>query len=326
MKTAFTDAPVLTALLEGADLKLVDVGGRGEAFGPLAPLAPFARYFCCEPDGVEAARLAETLPIETPWRGVTVMTEAMATRRGHAELRLTQQPGMSSLLEPDERVAARFYLAPKFRVVSTATVPTMPLDDAAAGYGFTDACFLKVDTQGTELDILQSGANLVRGPLLGVHVESLFQPIYKGQSLFADVDDYLRGHGFSLFSLSRTSLRRAGYRPELHSKRMIAWAHCLYLREPASVAERGATAAADLPRLLGLALAFQQFDLAFEVISLCAERRLLPEPDIARLTGEVETYATRTMHQILRKAAKQEPPNLADALVSPSLRDKKRIE
>ncbi len=327
MKKALSRAPILTGWLGRVGLKFVDIGGRGAAFPPLMPIAPFADYYVSEPDAAEAARLTDTLAVRTDWRTVTVLSEAIATPRPDARLWMTVQPGMSSLLEPDPEVTKRFYLGPKFAVVGTETVPTIALDAAAARYGFQDACFLKVDTQGTELDILQSGAALVAAPLVGVHVETLFQPFYKGQSLFADVDQHLRAQGFSLFSLSRTSLRRAGYRPDLYSKRVIAWAHCLYLREPETlVAADPAMQAQQIPRLLVLALAFQFFDLAFEIVELSRRLRLLPEGDLDRLAREVYTFARIHLRQTLSKAERAEPESLADLMLSPSLRDKKRIE
>jgi hypothetical protein len=183
-----------------------------------------------------------------------------------------------------------------------------------------------VDTQGTELDILQSGAALVAGPLVGVHVETLFQPFYKGQSLFSDVDQFLRGQGFSLFLLSRTNLRRAGYRPEVYSKRVVTWAHCLYLREPEQLARDVDGRAQQLPRLLALALAFQVFDLAFEVIGISRRLRLLPDEQLDKLAGEVETIAHIYVRQTLSKARRAEPEDLAAVMLAPSARDRKRVE
>ena len=107
------------------------------------------------------------------------MSAAVASRQGEARLHLTLKAGMSSLLEPDPEVTRRFCLEGTFRVVDTATVPVVPLDMAASQYGFTDAAFLKLDTQGTELEILRSGSRLVRESLLAVHTESLFQPLYR---------------------------------------------------------------------------------------------------------------------------------------------------
>lgn len=312
-KKLFTtlDLPVLVSLLQDAGLQLVDVGGRGSAFYPLVTLAPFARYFVSEPDVAEADRLTASLPREGPWRAVTVFNTAIASRA--ARLRVTAEPGMSSLLDPDPAVAGRFHLAPKFEVTAIVDVPTLSLDSAAAQYGFADAAFLKLDTQGTELDILESGPRLVADSLLGVFLEVSFRPFYRGQPVFADVDRHLRAQGFSLCEMQRTMLRRAGYRKALYSKRTVAWAHCLYFREPEELGRSGAgDLQLRLSRLLGLAVAFQHFDLAFEI----AERLGLPG-----LAQEIESAATLSMRHLLYKRTEgAESP--VDELTAPSRRDK----
>lgn len=295
--------PVLRELLTEAAPTLVDVGGRGEAFTPLRPLAPFSRYVVSEPDEVEARRLAEALPQAWPWRGVEVITEAIASTRGPVTLRITATPGMSSLLEPDPAVTGRFYLGHKFAVRSEITVPAIPLDDAAAQHGFEDAVFLKLDTQGTELDILQSGERLLNS-VLGVSVETNFHAFYKGQSLFADVDAYLRARGFSLFTLTRTQLRRANPETQLYSARMDAWAHCLYLREPEACAATGETARRrTLTALLALACVFHQFDFGATVLAQLQASAGLAEAQataLGREYGEIRRYFTR---RALRLAA-----------------------
>jgi FkbM family methyltransferase len=314
-------APGVMALLGRAGLTFVDIGGRGAAMGQLLPLAPIGRYVTCEPDVDEARRLAEAMAAENLWRAVTVVTEAIASRRGEATLYLTHQLGMSSLLEPDPDVAKHIYLSQKFGVARTVTVPVIPLDDAAAQYGFTDACFLKIDTQGTELDILQSGPRLLRESVVGVYVECNFRPFYKHQSLFADVDAHLRQHGFSLFTMSRANLRRTGYRPALYSRRITTWSHCLYLREPDTLAAAGLAPA--LPRLLALALAFHHYDLAFEIVDALRDAGQLSGAEAGPLTAEIEAVAAFTTSVLGRKAARHES---ADALRAADFRDRKRVE
>ena len=321
---ATVDLPVLTALLQDAGLQLVDIGGRGSAFYPLITLAPFAEYFTSEADSAEAARLTASLPRDA-WRRVTVFDRAIASRPGHAGLRLTAEPGMSSLLDPDLEVAGRFHLASKFAVTAIVDVPTMSLDDAAAHYGFTGAAFIKLDTQGTELDILQSGPRLVADSLLGVHVEVSFRPFYRDQPVFADVDAYLRAHGFSLSELQRTMLRRAGYREAVYSKRTVVWAHCLYFREPKELLRDGTgDLRRRLSRLLGLAIAFQHFDLAFELAAVAAPAGMVGEAEVPHLVQEIERAADVSMRYLLQKRAEGAAAagSPAEELTAPSRRDK----
>jgi len=316
--------PFLNALLDEAGIKLVDIGGRGSALRSLLCLAPFSGYYVSEPDREEAERLRQNLALSAPWRTLTVFTEAIASRRGEATLYVTAEPGMSSLLEPDERITRRFYLGDKFTVEATIKVPTVPLDDAAARYGFGDACFLKLDTQGTELEILQSGPRLVRESVLGVHVECLFHPFYKGQALFGDVDAYLRERGFVLVSLSRTNLRRASYRETIYSRRVTAWAHCLYVREPETLTTtRGACLRHHASRLLGLLLAFEQYDLAGELAALFSHAAIVDKQDAARLADEMRRKCRESTRHITRRA---QADGLGQAVLAPSFRDRNRLE
>lgn len=323
--------PAFKELLLQTGLKLVDIGGRGEAMPQLVPLAPVADYFTCEPDIAEAERLRVELPRQVPWRSITVISEALAARSGQATLYCTVRPGMSSLLEPDQEVANRSCIGPKFQVTSTRTVPTVTLDEAAARYGFEDACFLKVDTQGTELDILESGGSIIDG-VVGIYVETLFHPFYKNQSLFADVDAHLRHCGFSLFNLHRTMVRRAGYRPDFYSQRMVVWAHCLYLRETQALVAHGdsstAAVSARATRLLALAFAFHHFDLLFELLALIEAEKLLPPGQIESLRQQFEAFAhdqtarATASGSRVRGGDDSTPP---DAVLSPSSRDDRYV-
>jgi hypothetical protein len=154
------------------------------------------------------------------------------------------------------------------RVVGSTTVPTISLDHAAARYGFEDACFVKIDTQGTELDILASGEQLVARSVLGVQVEAEFQPFYAGQPVFADLDAYLRERGFVLVDLKRRLLRGSDFRTEFYSRRQLVWAHCVYLRPHDALAVDSADETERrVARWLGLVLAHEYFDLAFRAVA-----------------------------------------------------------
>lgn len=329
MPFGFAQFPVLAGLVGGADLQFVDIGGRGSALSVLATLSPYADYFVSEPDREEADRLRVALPKRRPWRRVVVMDEAIGSSPGTATLYLTRSPGMSSLLEPNRDECNRFYLGDKFLVVDTATVPMLSLDEAATRYGFTEAAFLKVDTQGTELDILRSGAQLLNRSVVSIQTEAEFRPFYKGQPLFADLDGYLREQGFSLVSLDRTILRRAGYRPTIYSRRTVVWAHCLYVREPDSIASSDRDQQRrQFPRLLVLAVVFNDFDLAFAVVDRLRDLQLLDSSDLIRLTQEVEQIAAGTTERLLGEAhvLERKLGGPGEFMLAPSLRDKRRPE
>jgi FkbM family methyltransferase len=312
-------APELMAYLGEAGIALVDIGGRGAAMNQLMRLAPVSAFYACEPDAAEAERMREAMTAE-PWRSFAVIPAALALRRGDALLHITEMPGMSSLLEPDPDVLKPFYLRHKYNVVRTESVPVISLDDAAVKYGFEDACFLKLDTQGSELDIIQSGARLLPS-VLGLYVETSFRPLYKRQALFGDVDAYLRSNGFALFSMDRVSLRRAGFRQTLYSKRITAWAHCLYLREPDTLDP--AAEPRHLPRLLAIAMAFQHYDLAFELMERIRHTGLLTGERLERVAADVERVIDWDSDYQIRKAQKR---GLDEDVLAPAFRDRHRFE
>ncbi|MEY3813109.1 MAG: 2-O-methyltransferase NoeI, partial [Verrucomicrobiota bacterium] len=102
-------------------------------------------------------------------------------------------PMTSSLLEPNSGLLDRFQnLENLTQVVKKHTFATKRLDDIPE---ITGADFLKLDVQGAELDVLNGGDRVLADALV-VHTEVEFVEMYKGQPLFAEVDQRLRRSGF----------------------------------------------------------------------------------------------------------------------------------
>jgi hypothetical protein len=78
--------------------------------------------------------------------------------------------------------------------VKTYPVETKRLDDIVEAKG---TAYLKIDTQGSEVMVLQGAAETLASTLV-IHTEVLFVPLYKYQPLFADIDALLRSSGFML--------------------------------------------------------------------------------------------------------------------------------
>jgi hypothetical protein len=67
---------------------------------------------------------------------------------------------------------------------------------------------IKIDTQGYELEILCGGERTIASAFL-IELEVEFNPLYKQQPLFGDLDAHLRSRGFGLLGLRRTAWRRS---------------------------------------------------------------------------------------------------------------------
>ena len=300
----------MRGLLRGAHLSLLDIGGRSGPLTEFEPFAPFTHLFVCEPDTKEAARVKETLRTKGGWRDVTVLTEAIHPAESGVTLNITREPGLSSLLEPDTAVVGQFYraeggkhLLKDWEIVSRHEVPAITLDNAAEKYNFGVLSVLKIDTQGTELGILQSGINHVLPSAVAVYVEAEFLPIYKGQPMFGDVHALLQRQGFRLVDMKRSSLRRAFADRPVYSKRELAWAHSLYFRD--ANADGTALTAQQKHTLACVAFLLEFFDYA---------AALLGDHDMAGIKRDIATYAASFLRMLQQRAnAREERQYAADA-------------
>ena len=108
-------------------------------------------------------------------------------------LRVCRSAGMTSLKVPDRAHLALFTLFPSLgEVTSEFPLSTRKLDDITE---ISAMDWLKMDVQGSELDVLRSGrARLAEA--VCVQTEVSFVPLYEGQPTFGEVDLFLRQAGF----------------------------------------------------------------------------------------------------------------------------------
>lgn len=107
----------------------------------------------------------------------------------------------SSLLLPDARFEGRFHHQQE--VLETIQVPRMSLAELYRGQAKLHAParpLLKLDTQGTELSVLESGLDVLPA-FAAIQTEMGFRPIYEGASGFREIDGFLQAQGFVLGSL-----------------------------------------------------------------------------------------------------------------------------
>jgi FkbM family methyltransferase len=155
-------------------------------------------------DQEECARLSAQ-----PSKGIHVryLPYAIGREDGASEvLHITRQPGCSSLLKPNDAFLAPFPYRSAFDVINTLPVTVTTLDSVCR-INNIQPDVIKIDTQGTELDVLRGGDKALETTCL-VELEVEFNPIYVGQPLFADVDNHLRQRGFALLGLRRDYWRR----------------------------------------------------------------------------------------------------------------------
>lgn len=222
-------------------------------------------------------------------RGRRYLPYAIADGRRRT-LYVTNTGMTSSLLRPNLGFAGLFQnLAELMQVVSTQELETRRLDDVAEVR--EHGCdLLKLDTQGSELEILSNALQTLSHCLI-VQTEVEFVPLYENQPLFADVDQMLRARGFMFhrfFGLAGRAFKPlVAHNDENRPLSQALWADAIYVLDLAR------WEVIEPPTLLKLAAlmheAYASVDLCHLVLATYDRRTgsSLAAPYLARLTAPV---------------------------------------
>jgi FkbM family methyltransferase len=304
------DLPSALAALLHEPLLVIDVGCRWGFADMWETLGDRCVAVGFEPDPEECERLLHHYGNRS---SVRIVPHALGARPGPATLHVTLEPACSSLYPPIDDVIDRYPRLESQRLVQTEQIELITLDAWCAENRPGDVDLIKLDTQGSELDVLR-GAERVLESVAVVQTEVEFNPLYAGQPLFGDVDRFLRERGFVLWHLdnlahhrhhgARTSLRPAQQFYDFDSARFtrragqLFWADAVFVRAemtrpdaaiPPEVALRRAclAAALGLTDLAGVALDTHARPLRGEAGRVIENaRRQLPPHDseVERLT------------------------------------------
>jgi FkbM family methyltransferase len=198
--------PDFAACAAGAALRLcplgfVDVGARGGVHDLVEPLARHVAVLGFEPDQKECDRLTAMPEVSGPWAAFHLEPVALAGARGPATLHLLSASTNHSLRPPSTAFTSRYAMEKWIQIgaepLITDTLDNVLFDGARTFSGQGE--FLKLDTQGTEHEILEGAARTLEERTVAVMLEVAFCELYQGQKLFSEVELLLRGHGFSFY-------------------------------------------------------------------------------------------------------------------------------
>jgi FkbM family methyltransferase len=210
-------------------IRIVDIGAA--FFGENPPYQSLldrglATLTAFEPSDAEREKLQVHLG-----SNATVLPYAVGDGRRHTLHISTNAPGMTSLLERDPDTQAFFNnFAFWGEVESTVPIDTVRLD---ACVEVQDIDYIKMDTQGSELMILQGGQRKLSHCIV-LQTEISFITLYKLQPTFGDIDCYLRKKGLAphcFAELKRWSISPIAKSDNLFTFNQLLEADIVYMRD-----------------------------------------------------------------------------------------------
>jgi len=279
--------PDFTSSYEAYPLVLVDVGASGGLKRNWMEASRHLRLI-----GFDADERAPDGGETHQGRWQVLLRVGLYKEKGSLTLYQTRKQRNSSILRPNPALVSRFALPERFDIVETKTIHVDTLDNQLREHGMSDVDFIKVDTQGSELFILQGGAEVLRSTVFGVEVEVEFAELYEAQPLFADVDLFLRPFGFQLFDLKPTYWKRAAGHRWGKRKGQLICGDALYLKDPSSL-RANIEGMTDEPRgakvlkALSICFLYGYFDFALEIFQ--QEGQVFDEQQARAILGKIES-------------------------------------
>ena len=207
---------------------------------------------------------------------------ALAGTTGRRKFYVLNRATGSSLFPPNDPVILEYSGRSYAGVRRVIDVDCMSLADFLAEHQRPVPVLMKLDTQGTELEILSSLSAAQLESLTVVELEVEFLELYKGQPTFGDVHAFMQGQGFRLLDLrTHRSYRNAEGQPYHYLRKYLNTSagssalsaelvagDALYIRE--SRVQEPAASVAELATTLCLLRLYGFYDLAFWLVEKAA--------------------------------------------------------
>lgn len=181
---------------EGA-LTIVDAGAQdGGTTAEYLEAFPACRVIALEPDRANHAAAARRLAAFGD--RVELVQAGLSEKDGEAPFHLTSHSGAHSLLE----IGSMRHFDEPVEILAPQRIETVTLDRLCAARAIGGLDILKMDIQGGELMALRGAAGLLgRGAIRLIALEVLFQPLYRGQPSFWELQQHLQRFDYAFQGL-----------------------------------------------------------------------------------------------------------------------------
>lgn len=204
-------------------ISLVDIGGYKGIQDRWKRVENLVDFHTFEPNSVEADK------IRSKTKSLNIYKSALSSSDGKILLNICKEPGVSSVLEPNFEFLKKFKNVERFEIVKKIEVEAKKLDSLK----IDKIDFIKIDVQGYNLEVLKGSTEALK-KAIGIEIECEFKEIYKNQSLFKDVDEYLSKHNFEVCDFTdiiRWTENVSKEKEQIKNQGEIIYVNALYLKK-----------------------------------------------------------------------------------------------
>ena len=283
--------PLIAGLDERYPLMLVDVGAMGGIARKWDVLGEAVKVLAFEADEREYQKLKSTDRVQ-------YLNYLVHGRSEDLIFHISKAAGKSSVYPPNMPLLDRFPLSDRFTVVDQLRFPASRVrsfDDLVKEGVIDDLDFIKLDTEGTELSILQGAQKHVLPGVFGVQLEVEFVEKCLDQPLFRQVDECMAVNGFQLMDLRRQYWKRKEF-GEYIGKGQLVFGDVLYVKTVEAFAAAMASmelarAKAKIQKAILICLVYRLCDHAMVLCQWAKEQGYLNTAEYEQAVAVIRDYA-----------------------------------
>ena len=136
-----------------------------------------------------------------------ILRNAVSNFNGEAKFNISPESqygdfSCSSLLDFSDKSKTDWPGREDFKVIDDIEVDVIRLDSVIVEYKIPKIDYLKIDTQGYEMEVLK-GSSKILDIIDSLLIEVSLIELYEGQELFIDILEFLKKKNFKIWSLDR---------------------------------------------------------------------------------------------------------------------------
>lgn len=278
-------------------LTVIDAGGRYGIHPTWRGYPGALAYTMFEPDVTEAARLADKYGVRPD---VTVVPQALGAQPGQLTLNILRHRGQNSAYAPNSESVWFTSRPGQGDVIDTIHAPMTTIDLYCATAGLS-VDFMKVDTEGSEMSILEGAEKQLANSVLGVRCEVNFDECYVGMPLFSDILPFFLKRGFFLLNIDYNGqgVHQNAFADGPTYGTLVS-SDAVFLRRWAGVAERWRGDDLKVPALKYAAFCFLNgaSDVAMQAL---LDARAAGVDLAASVGGGLQEFVERNVHFLLNR-------------------------